>query len=207
MKTHFLSNCGKNFKDFFEWTTDYLHENNKKVKIVNKENVIFEGSECSGWCDDNEIVVALKNPLFEQVYCHEFSHMTQVVENSPVWKNNYKFWDDIKNKKFDKLNWDSVMEVIELERDCEIRSMKFSKKWDLFNNEVYARFANLYLYYYQYVFLTKTWVDSTSIYHPMLIDIMPTKIQSLQKFNLINMPLMTLYNECLHKKGKFYKKA
>lgn len=207
MKTNFLAQCSPNFQEFFEWTTDYLFEHQKKVTIVNKRNISFDGGKCSGWCDGSEIVAARKNPLFEQVYCHEFSHMTQAIENSSLWKDEYDFWEIIEKQTACPRNWHKVMEVIALERDCEKRSMEFSKQWGLFDNEKYAQQANLYLFYYQYVFLRQKWIDSTSIYHPLLIEEMPKKLQPLSKFNSINMDLMALFDECLDKKGQFYKKG
>lgn len=202
-----LKGCSKNFCDFFNWSTDILSENEKKVTIVNQRNVTFDGSSCSGWCDGSEIVIARKNPLFEQVYCHEFSHMIQAIDNCPLWKDEYGVWDIIDKKIAHPRNWVNFFDVIALERDCEKRSMQFSKQWSLFDNEKYAQQANLYLFYYQYVFLSQTWIDSTSIYHPLLLETMPKKLQPLSKFKTIDMELMKLFNDCLDKKGKFYKKG
>ena len=195
------------FAAFFEWSLDYLCEHKKSIKFVNARHVSTGSEKCSGYCDGSEIAAALKNPLFEQVYVHEFSHMMQAVEESPLWNGDYNFWDLLTLKGLTIPDYSRVMEVIALERDCEQRSIALSKKWKLFDNENYAKHANLYLYYYQYLFLTNKWVASTSIYHPMLLDYMPSKIQSLGSFFKIDMDLMNLFHECLDKKGKFYKKG
>ena len=207
MNHRVLKGCSDNFIDFFNWTVDFLADNNKKVTIVNQRHIEFDGGKCSGWCDGSEIVAARKNPLFEQVYAHEFAHMTQAIEQSPLWKEDYNFWNLIEKGSLSANNWHDVMEIIELERDCERRSLLFSKKWRLFDNEDYAQKANLYLFYYQYVFLTGKWIDSTSIYHPLILDKMPKKLLPAASFNTINMPLMQLFDDCLSKKGKFYKKG
>lgn len=207
MNTKILKGCSENFTKFFDWTTDYLLDHGKKAVIVNKRNIDFAGSKCSGWCDGEEIVAARKNPLFEQVYCHEFSHMTQAVEKSPLWKDEYDFWDLFEKDQISPRAWDSIMEIIALEYDCEKRSLAFSKQWNLFDNEKYAQQANLYLFYYQYVFLKRQWIDSTSIYHPLILDQMPKKLVNLGEFNSINMKLMSLFDECLDKNGKFYTKG
>lgn len=202
-----LNTQDKNFSEFLEWSKSFLSKNGKKITIKNSRNICFDGGKCSGWCDGNEMVVAKKNPLFKQVYCHEFSHMTQAIEDIPIWNKELIFWDKIQKQTIMPRDWADVMEVIELERDCEKRTINLSKKWQLFDNEQYAQQANLYLFYYQYVFLKKKWVDSTSIYHPLLIQEMPKVIKPLNTFNSINMELMALYDECLEKNGKFFKKG
>lgn len=200
----FLKRCDKNFIEFFEWTTDYLAQHNKKLTVVNQRNVDFGDSKCSGWCDGDQIVIARKNPLFEQVYCHEFAHMMQAVEGSPFWKSDYKFWDALEKKNVKLKDWKNLMEVLLLEHDCEKRSLALSKKWSLFDNQQYAQQANLYLFYYHYIFLKRKWMDSTSIYHPILLQSMPKKLASSNKLNTINMELMDLFDQCLEKGGVFY---
>lgn len=201
----YLDGCSKNFKKFFDWSIDYLGKHDKKVVIVNSKSVVQDGIKCSGWCDDDEIVVARKNPLFQEVFVHEFSHMQQNIEQSPYWKDTSLFWRHLSKDKVAINSWDSVLDIISLERDCEKRVIKHSKKWKLFDNNLYAKRANLYLYYYQYVFLKRRWTNSTSIYHPYLVDIMPEKILPMSQFKTIDMPLMQLFEDCIDKKGKFYK--
>jgi hypothetical protein len=41
----------------------------------------------------------------------------------------------------------------------------------------------------------------------MLLEKMPKTIKPLSYFNSIDMELMALFDECLNKKGKFYKKG
>jgi len=207
MNFPFLKKYDSNFQKFFEWTLDYLCHHKKTITVVNARNVDFGDSKCSGWCDGENITIASKNPLFAQVYCHEFAHMTQYVEQSDLWKDEYDFWKHLEENKLSPKNWSDVMQVIALERDCEKRALAFSKKWNLFDSEKYAQQANLYLHYYQYIFLVQKWIDTTSIYHPILLEKMPKTIKPLSYFNSIDMELMALFDECLNKKGKFYKKG
>lgn len=203
-----LEGCSKNFKKFFDWSLDYLCEHKKKIQIVNRRHVIMDnGQKCSGWCDGNEITIARKNPLFEQVYVHEFSHMTQAVEKSPYWEEEFNLWELLYGKGLQLQNYEEVLEVIALERDCEKRAIKFASKWKLFDEKEYAKQANVYLHYYQFLFLTNKWINSTSIYHPLLLQYMPEKIQPLSKFDNIDMNLMRLFYDCLNPKGSFYKKG
>lgn len=201
----YLNGCSKNFKKFFNWSIDYLGKYDKKVIIVNNKSVVQDGIKCSGWCDDEEIVIARKNPFFQEVFVHEFCHMQQNIQESPYWKDTSLFWRHLSKDKVAINSWDSVLDIISLERDCERRAISLSKKWKLFDNKIYAKRANLYLYYYQYVFLKRKWTNSTSIYHPYLVDVMPDKILPMSQFKTINMPLMQLFEDCIDKNGKFYK--
>ena len=196
-----------NFIEFFEWAQAYLDKHNKCIQLVNRQNISYESGKCSGWCDGQTIAVAIKNPLAEEVFVHEFCHMNQAIEKSQFWKEDYDFWTLLEKKQLDIKHWDKIMDVIALERDCEKRALALSKKWSLFDNEDYAQKANAYLFYYHFIFLKQKWMDSTSIYHPFILEEMRKKLLPLNYFNDINMELMNLYNDCLDKKGKFYKKA
>ena len=195
----------ENFLKFFEWSQDFLKTHNKKSTIVPNKTVWMDGIRVGGWCDGNEMVIAAKNPLFEQVYVHEFSHMQQAIEFSPLWKDDFLFWELLEKKKIGIRSWDAVLETIYLEQDCESRALSHSRKWQLFDNKEYARHANLYLYFYQYLFLKKEWKPSVKIYHPVLLAEMPEKLLPISAFNTIDMKLISLFEECLDKHGKFYK--
>lgn len=190
--------CSRNFKKFFEWSQKFLKKHDKKTTLVNAKSVKIDGERCGGWCDDEEMAIAIKNPLFERIYVHEFSHMQQNINGSPYWKDTSLFW-----KHLGKINsWDSALDIIALERDCEKRAMRHSEKWNLFDNIKYAKMANVYLHYYQYVFLKRKWGNSVTIYHPKLIKAMPETLKPTSSFKKIDMALMLLFEECLSKKKK-----
>lgn len=192
----------KNFPAFFEWAEKYLEKHGKTLTVHNGRNVKFDSGLCVGWCDGEEISIALKNPKAEEVFVHEFSHMMQAIEGSPLWKDGYSFWTSLKKGKLEIQDWPKLMEVIALEHDCETRALKLSKKWNLFNNKKYAQAANSYLYYYQYVFLRKKWFNSTCIYKPNVLDFMPNTLNPLESFNYIDMRMMDAFDEVLNKKRK-----
>ena len=196
--------ASENFLKFFEWSQSFLKKHNKVCKIVPSKTVLMDGIKVAGWCDGNEMMVASNSSLFEQNYVHEFSHMQQVVNFSPYWKDEFIFWDHLQNDKIGIPSWPFVLEIIALERDCERRSLAHSKKWGLFDNKEYAKHANLYLYFYQYLFLKKKWEKSIKIYHPILLELMPETLVSFKKLKTINVDLMHLFDECLDKKGIYF---
>jgi hypothetical protein len=199
-------NFSENFVSFSEWTKEYCREHDKKIILKNTKKLKFEGGNCAGWCDGDTLSIATKAPLAAETYCHEFAHMTQAVEKSPLWETKNLFWDDLQKNKIDVKSYHSILETIELERDCEKRSLKFSKEWELFDNDLYAQLANAYLYYYQYVFLKRKWFPSSQIYNPIIVDLMPTKLLPADTFKKIDMDLMHVYDLCVPPNSKFHKK-
>jgi hypothetical protein len=189
------------FPAFKKWACNYLEEHGKKLEIRPSTYVQAEGGRCAGFCDGAKVVVAGKNELFKEVFVHEFSHMTQVVEQSEIWDKNWDFWKILNHKKDFIPEWETILNIIELERDCEARALKFSRKWDLFDNEIYARQANVYLYYYQYVYLTRTWANTKCIYGPEVILMVPDKLVPLKNFNSINMGMMQAFHRQMTRKS------
>ena len=49
---------------------------------------------CSGWFDEEnkELVVAINRPDWIEILAHEYSHLTQWVEQIKVWKQAEKEW-------------------------------------------------------------------------------------------------------------------
>lgn len=198
-----IESCSPNFQSFFKWSQEYLKENGRTCKIHNTHYIKSEGAKCGGVCDGQHIKVAFKNPLFEETYVHEFSHLQQAVEYSPFWRAyDSGFWYDMENKTISFDSWDSVCSIIALEHDCESRVIEHSKKWNLFDNEEYARRSNVYLHYYQYLFLRGKWSNSTTIYRPQLVRMMPAKIQDVSEFTKIDINLMKAFEENLSNKYK-----
>lgn len=197
----FLSDKSDNFIYFFKYAKKYCQKHNKKITLVASKYLKEGSSKFGGWCDGNQITIACKNILFEQTFVHEFSHLTQAVEKSPYWINDTKIWQPLEKNKVLLKHWPLFFNVIALERDCEARALRFSKRYDLFDEKQYAKQANIYLYYYQYVFLKQKWIDSTGIYDSKdIYDAMPSTLIKSKELKWINMDLMLLFEQELKKK-------
>lgn len=191
-----INSCSPNFQEFFIWSKKHLKAHNKKVIIHNSQSVINEGVKCGGLCFESVIKIAGKNKLFEEVYVHEFSHMQQNIQKSPLWENleSDNFWNYLNKGCLKIESWQTILDIIALERDCEKRAIQHSKNWKLFDNKLYAQRANAYLYFYHYVFLTNNWGNSCNIYNENLVKAMPDKLESLSSFQKINMDVMGLFH-------------
>lgn len=183
----------KNFHDFFLYAKGFAEGHGIEIKIRNTKKVYG----CSGYFDGTELVVARKCQFFEEVFVHEFAHMMQAFDEEPVYENCPDIWTPL-SKGLEIQDWDSVYKVIVMERDCESRALKIAKKWNLFDRTLYAQRANAYLYFYHFVFLTKTWGKQyTNIYHKEIINKMPKKLLPEENFKTINMDLMMIYFKLL----------
>ena len=133
----------------------------RRTKVV----TLSDNIKCSGYFDEEEprLVVAKNRPDWLQILVHQYSHLTQWVENCSEWKNGcigitkVDEWlngTDVKNiKKYLALSRD-------LELDNEKRSVALIKKWDLdIDVDEYTRKANAYVLFYNYLYHTRRWSD------------------------------------------------
>lgn len=195
----------RSYSKFCDFTQDYADLHKKKIDLRSVNYLRLNGSKCIGYCDEDGVTIATKNRFSASTYIHEFAHMTQVVENHPLWNT-----EDIDDKIFPVFNrmeylfkngvkdWSAFYNTILLERDCERRTMKLIKGFKLpVNLERYAKRTNVYLFLYQYIYLRRKWVNSSSIYKPELVSLMPDKIVSPKKLRSIDMDMMEMYDKLL----------
>ena len=193
----------KDFQPFLEYAKDYITKNDGRL-IIRNVKYLSDGGRHSGSCDGKEIIVAGKCSKFMEVFVHEFAHFTQAVDKAPLWENGSDgthFWNWLAKKESSdgiKL-WDELIDIILVERDCELRSLKLIKKFDIpISLKDYTKSANLYLYYYHFCFLKRKWMSNyTDLYKSELFFKMPEKIIPKSKISNIDMNMMKLFEEVL----------
>ena len=187
----------RNFKKFEEYARNYCEKHNKTITLIPNKTVSqeeYKDFKCAGFCDGDEMVVATKNPRFETVFIHEFAHLTQAVERIPMWYESGDIWSALQKGKVSLGKWDEFVKVIAVERDCERRSLNLINKFNIISPEIYAQNANIYLYYYQYVFMTACWSRRKSLYEcKELRELVPTKLLPANHFKNINMEVMKCF--------------
>lgn len=183
----FPKNLHKKFPLFWEEMKQYLETHNKKIEIKNSSYLLNDG-KCGGFCDGNRIVVAKKAYFFLETLCHEYCHLQQAVEESPLWTED--FWC----LKYKISDFNKLYNLLLLERDCELRVLKLNEKWGFFNPKTYAQRTNTYLFFYHYVFLKRKWRISTTVYLPEIVSKMPSEIVSPERLQVIDMPMMAEYD-------------
>jgi hypothetical protein len=192
-----LKGRSKQFKDFYAFADEYRKKHGGVFDFRNSKRVRVQSASCCGFFEEDgkKIVSAALNPLFEQIFIHEFCHFQQYTKEAPAYTEcDDKFWWDMEKKKIGIDAWDSTLSIIAMERDCEMRSIQMSKKFGgLFNEERYAQRANCYFYFYHYCFLVDSWSGTHKLYDSHLQKLMPTKILPMKTFQNIDMELMKEY--------------
>lgn len=193
------------YYDFLEYSLDYSKSRGYKTEIRPVGFLRLHGGRCIGYCDEGNITLAGFHKLAEPTYVHEFCHTQQLVEEHPLWYVDSDYSKFLKPNcslasiyKCGVKHFEAFWDAIQLEHDCELRSLKHIKDFDLpVDPERYSQEANLYFFYYHWIYLKKRWSGSTNIYKEELIQQMPTKIVPLSKLRTIDMDLMMVYDEIL----------
>lgn len=152
----------KEFKAFISNVKRSCKRNKIELMLSPSKTVVVTdtfSTDCSGYFDDQDkvLAVACGKPFEDwiEILIHEYAHMQQWLKDDrwDKWTNaclDLWMWLD-KEKIMNSSQLKVVLDnMIELERDCEIRALDIIKKYNLpINASNYKRKANLYLYSYR----------------------------------------------------------
>jgi hypothetical protein len=135
-----------------------------KCSLRNTMYVKLSGNiKCSGWFDEEvpELVCSMNRPDWIEILAHEFSHLTQWVEQIDLWKKCMVSMPKVD----DWLSGEPVRNIAkyladsrDLELDNEKRAVKVIKRFNL-NVDIdrYIRKANAYVIFYNRMKSTRQW--------------------------------------------------
>ncbi len=167
--------------------------------VINKKQPYVKsyGMKVNGYFDDDNLILAVGrgNRPYEEwfaTFVHESCHMDQWIEGDPVWtaseldKDNevdswmiLGQWLDGWLELNAKQRNDYTRRQFSIEQNCEQRSVKRIKEWDLpLDVELYAQKSNAYLYFYKMLGLTRKWytIGKEPYNVPAIVKLMPTEI-------------------------------
>lgn len=121
-----------------------------------------DGTESGGWfCGDSKrlaVATGGSEAAWLGILLHEYCHVTQWVENGPLWRAyRGEMWDWLAGKRIRNPR-DAVRAVQALEEDCERRTIRMI--WELdapINVEEYAKSANAYLHFHNVMADKRKW--------------------------------------------------
>lgn len=140
--------------------------------ILKNQPLVFapgENEGCSGFFDPENKILAVATKKKKEdwlgVLIHESCHLDQWVHDRYLWDklsigyNIFFKWlldgKEVEMKVLERC----VQDIIELEKDCEIRSIKKIQKYGInIDVERYRRLANAYLYSYIYMLGSRKWI-------------------------------------------------
>lgn len=140
----------------------------------------------TGEANETGIVIATQGDIMTwiQVFVHETCHLDQCIQrpkwfnNSDAYLNDFNIWlkgETVKNIR------KTVAKIIELEHDCEERSIEKIKKNKLeINLKTYTQQSNAYLLGYMASKKNKKWTDKPYENKELYMKL-PSKLMSLKE--------------------------
>jgi hypothetical protein len=175
----------KNDKKFIELVKSECKKHKVSCKLKDVKYLKPTPSiKCTGYFDDENrtLQVAMKQRDSFEVLVHEYGHLTQWVEEVPVYTKATKYllavdkWiegTDLPNAVVDA----AIQGCVDLELDNEKRSLKLIQKYNLnIDKELYVKKANAYLYFYHWMRQTRKWSGPNNLPYrnKKIIEAMPT---------------------------------
>ena len=165
----------KNIQSFFDYTKKQAEILGVDIFISKRKNLTLnEEIKCAGYfClvkKDKEyeplLAVATGRGIkhWLPIFVHESCHMEQWMENHEFWKKSEKLdvideWVVGKEFHWRTINA-SIKNSINLEVDCEKRTVKKIIEWNLpIKIEEYIQCSNAYIMFYNYLKKTRKWSD------------------------------------------------
>lgn len=147
-----------------------------------------DGIKCSGYFDDTDLVVAGQKSDWVDVLVHESCHMDQWAEKHPLWGKADAGITMIERwctgtKYTEEKIIQSFKDTIELEWDCEKRSIKKIKKFRLdVSIPKYCQQVNSYLFSYWATYKNRKWYPFP-YNNPRIVRRMPDEILPLKEYH------------------------
>lgn len=142
------------------WTFDVSVLLSPKPAIV-----CDDGTKCSGWFngETKQLIVSTGCPVerWLGVLLHEYSHLTQWIENCDIWREQSEagdMWEWLNGKR--ERNIGRIIDLTQdLEADCERRALRLAQELSApIDLESYARAANAYIHFHNVVRDKRKWV-------------------------------------------------
>ena len=172
-----LSSENKDVQTFL----DYVHSSLRKYKIkliLSLETTTIGKNQIAGYFSDEgkELLVCINEPNWIETLVHEFCHFLQFKEQDPLYTSldqgdsNYlsEVWEWLDNKHefiSTKRKNEAFRKIIDMELDCERRSVEMIKRFKLpINLEDYTYTAFVYIHFYNFCKKYRAWFsDGVSV--------------------------------------------
>jgi len=180
----------KQSKIFLEHLKKECKKNGVKLTMSNSTSVDANGVKICGYFDpvERELAIAINQPEANWISTavHESCHMDQWKENTTIWKacqfNNFDasemldMWLAKRVELTSKQRRAYIRSTMELELDCEIRTVAKIRKFDLrVDEEEYTKGAIAYIWSYKVVENTRRWWTIVPYKVKEIVSRMPNK--------------------------------
>jgi hypothetical protein len=177
-----------NIETFLAKTTLDCQKHGIGLHFVPEKSVNADGVKCSGYFDNLDLKVAFHKKDWLDVLVHESCHMDQWLSGHPLWKkadagiHGIDQW--CKSKTVCPTTAIKCFKtVIELEWDCEKRTTRKIKKYNLnIDLTKYKQQCNAYLFSYWATFRDRKWYPFP-YNNPKIVRVMPKRILPLKEYH------------------------
>ena len=198
-------------RDFVNCTLTQINRRRIKTLLPLTPRVYFAPNmQTSGYFSAEEFAVGMGKSLNEwlRIFAHESSHADQLFEDARVWRFRVKNKDPcqlldlwLQGRKYAHDVIEKFIScIIELERDCEIRTMRKIRDHNLpLDIEDYCRRANVYMCFYRAVQSKRRWYKQ-DLYTPELLDtVRSDRIMFMSELSKITIKQQKLFYSVMDK--------
>lgn len=132
------------------------------VLLAPTKTVDADGFQSGGYFDGDKKILAVATDRDEEswlgVLLHEYCHLTQWIEDAPVWlAYREDMWGWLEGKRI-KNPQAAVKAVQDVEADCERRTIRIAREMEApIDLEAYARAANAYIHFHNVMADKRKW--------------------------------------------------
>lgn len=171
------SKLDSNVLQFIDVELNKCRQHGIAIKMPYKKSVIHSGTKCAGYFEQDPlefaVAVGRSHRFWLSTFVHETCHIDQWREDLPIWYEKVNEEDplDLMDEWIlgkVELDQDTIKRmfdiVIEIELDCEKRSVEKIKQYNLpIKIDTYIRKSNAYVWSYRLLQVTRIW-DHTGAY-------------------------------------------
>jgi hypothetical protein len=173
-------------------------------KLISKPFVEANNIKCSGYFDEEDLELTVATDKKENdwliILIHESCHLDQYTQKTPIWTQGedgigvIDEWLEGKEYKPQQLE-KSFIDTIKLEIDCEKRSVKKIKKYNLpIDTDLYIQKANAYLISYWATYRDRKW-SPFPYNNPAIYKNMPKRFLPIKEYLHKTHPLLKFYTD------------
>lgn len=187
--------------NFVESVRSVCKENGVKFNLLNKKNVIVDGTRCVGYFthEPPELTCAINRPDFIPILVHESCHLDQYLEDPTPFEQEDIIDEWLHGKEFTQKEVNKcIKNSISLELDCEKRSVKKILEYGLdINIDQYIQGANAYILFYNFVKKNRMWYKKDAPPHQkdIVYQNMPKKFMSDSYYYRLNPKIEKLFKK------------
>ena len=164
----------KQITDYILHVEQRCRDTGVELRLVDNTFVGEGEIKCAGYFDSENLILAAATVDIQEpsrwvtLLAHEANHLEQWAEDCEIWKataigdyDAYVIWDMWLNNVIelnDSQLYDYTKRCLNVEKDCEIRTVETIKNWNLpFDIDEYTQRSNAYILQYQFCRKFRKW--------------------------------------------------